>query len=139
MKAKVKNAWENIPSTVTIEGLLVQRCSHSIYPVWDKPDNDGYSEVIQMIVTYYQRELYPTGEICKEYKKTYTLENLAETDIDDTHYMPALNVLDIFIASLGQNSIVNPILQTLANTTILPLNAPDNYPLHLNTRPILTR
>lgn len=134
---KIKNEWITYPNK-TFNGLSVQRCAGPPVFDWSTPDADGYS-VPTVKIKYFFRELYPNGEVNKEYEKTYTLENLAETDIDATHFMPALNVLDSFIASLGQNAIVNPILSTLGDVNVLPFDSPNDYPLHLNTRQILER
>lgn len=97
------------------------------------------NEVTSCLINYWERELYPNGAILKTELKTYKLENLSETDIDETHYMASLNVLDSFINTLGYNGIINPARQTLSTLGVLPLNAGFNYPLHLNTRKILTR
>lgn len=97
------------------------------------------NEVTSCLINYWERELYPNGEVLKTELKTYKLENLAETDVDDTHYMASLNVLDGFINTLGYNGIINPALQTLTNIGVLPLNVSSPYPLHLNTRQILER
>lgn len=137
MTGKVKNTW--ILSDDKINGLKVERCSAGYNFEWSEPDTNGFSEVTKAIINYRVRELYPNGIVCKQYSKSYTLENLKKTDIDETHYMDALNVLDGFIAKLGQSAIVDPIELTLSDTSVLPLEASDNYPLHLNTRPILER
>lgn len=102
-------------------------------------DIDLDNKVTNCSINYWERELYPNGEVLKTELKTYTLENLSETDVDDTHYMASLNVLDRFINTLGYNGIINPARQTLANIGVLPLDINQLYPLHLNTRPILTR
>lgn len=132
MEATINNAW--ITLTEKRNGIDVMRKFAGIHA-----DIDLDNKVTNCSINYWERELYPNGEIIKTELKTYTLENLAETDIDEVHYMASLNVLDGFINTLGYNGIINPARQTLSTLGVLPLNAGFNYPLHLNTRKILTR
>ena len=132
MEATINNAW--ITLTEKRNGVDVMRKFAGIHA-----DIDLDNKVTNCSINYWERELYPNGEVLKTELKTYTLENLSETDIDDTHYMASLNVLDGFINTLGYNGIINPARQTLTNIGVLPLDINQLYPLHLNTRSILTR
>lgn len=132
MEAIINNEW--ITLTEKRNGIDVMRKFAGIHS-----DIDLDNKVTKCSINYWERELYPNGEILKTELKTYKLENLAETDIDDTHYMASLNVLDSFINTLGYNGIINPARQTLSTLGVLPLTVDYNYPLHLNTRQILTR
>ena len=130
MIATINNEW--ITLTEKRNGVDVLRKFAGLHT-----DINIYNEVVGCTVNYWERELYPNGEILKTELKSYTLENLAKTDIDDTHYMAELAVLNSFINTLGYNGIINPSRQTLNSLLQLPLDAPNAYPLHLNTRPIL--
>lgn len=132
MIATINNEW--ITLTEKRNGVDVLRKFAGLHT-----DINLDNEVTGCIVNYWERELYPNGEVLKTELKSYKLENLAETDIDDTHYMAELNVLNGFIAQLGQPAIINPARQTLNSLLHLPLDAPNGYPLHLNTRQILER
>ena len=132
MEATINNAW--ITLTEKRNGVDVMRKFAGIHA-----DIDLDNKVTNCSINYWERELYPNGEILKIELKTYTLENLAVTDIGNTHYMDSLNVLDGFINTLGYNGIINPARQTLATLGVLPLNVNSPYPLHLNTRQILEK
>lgn len=132
MEAIINNEWITLKEKRN--GVDVMRKFAGIHA-----DIDLDNKVTNCSINYWERELYPNGKIIKTELKTYTLENLSETDIDDTHYMASLDVLDGFIDTLGHNDIIKPARQTLANIGVLPLEISSIYPLHLNTRPILTR
>lgn len=94
-------------------------------------------EVESCQVFYWERELYPNGEVIKIEKKYYTLEDLAYTEIvinGVINYMDALPVLTGFINTLGMPSIITPSMKTLTDTNILPLNTQNGYPLRRDTR-----
>ena len=132
MEATINNEWIIMPEQRN--GVDVMRKFAGIHA-----DIDLDNKVTNCSINYWERELYPNGEILKIELKTYTLENLAVTDIGNTHYMDSLNVLDGFINTLGYNGIINPARQTLATLGVLPLNVNSPYPLHLNTRQILEK
>ena len=141
--ATVTNGWitltEKKNGTNENDGMTVQRASGGINASWTEPDEDGNSTVNGCVLKYFQRELYPNGEVCKREVKTYLLENLVESGIDETHYMAPLAVLNGFIAGLGQPQIVNKIRLTLTDCAVLPIDAPIDYRLHDATRQILER
>jgi hypothetical protein len=88
-------------------------------------------------VFYYERELYPNGSVIKTELKNYTLVDLPITELEEnglTYVMQPLDVLTGFVNSLGYSGIINPSRETLENTSILPLDAPEGYPLRRDTR-----
>lgn len=93
-------------------------------------------EVIYCYVKYWERELYPNGSVIKTELKKYSLEDLSETvnDVEGWRMEPRA-VLTGFIQSLGDPYIIGPARDTLETVTTLPLNVPEGYPLHLDTRP----
>lgn len=93
------------------------------------------NSVIFCYVGYYQRELYPNGDIIRSEKKWYSLEDLAETINDVEGWkQEALAVLTGFINSLGYPGIINPARDTLNNHIILPVDSSNGYPLRRDTR-----
>ena len=90
-------------------------------------------------IKYYERELYPNGEVIKTEEKFYKLEDLASQDVGETQYMEPLSVLSGFINKLGYPGIINPSRETLENTSILPVNVENGYPLRRDTRVILDK
>lgn len=93
------------------------------------------NKVTKCNVKYWQRELYPNGEVIKTELKWYSLENLDEmiNDIDGCR-MAELNVLDGFVNTLGYSGIINPARETLENPVILPISIENGYPLRRDTR-----
>lgn len=109
-------------------------------------------------VKYWEVELYPNGDISKEFLRTYQLNDLERNewqevvgqenigteeepimqDVKVTKYVNERLVLTGFIQSLGNNYIVAPTRETLENIDILPLEHEELYPLHRDTRPINT-
>lgn len=94
------------------------------------------NQVQYCTVHYWERELYPNNEVIKTELKNYALEDLAYTEVEGGHMNP-LAVLTGFVNSLGYPGIINPARTTLEALTALPLDAPNGYPLHLNTRPVI--
>ena len=93
------------------------------------------NEVVPPTVKYWERELYPNGEVIKTELKFYKLEDLEYTECEnDTMYMNPLPVLSGFINNLGYPGIINPARETLENVSILPLNVENGYPLRRDTR-----
>jgi len=91
--------------------------------------------VERCFVKYWERELYPNGEVNKVVEKYYSLEDLTYTECEnDTMYMNPLPVLSGFINNLGYPGIINPARETLENVSILPLNVENGYPLRRDTR-----
>ena len=97
------------------------------------------NNVEKCFVKYYERELYPNGEIIKTEEKYYSLEDLATQDVNDTQYMAALPVLSGFINNLGYPGIINPARETLDNIIILPVTVENGYPLRRDTRLIIDK
>jgi hypothetical protein len=128
--ATINNDW--ITLTEKRNGVDVQRKFGGL-----DTDISENNEVLYCNVKYWERELYPNGEVIKTEKKWYSLENLSYTEVEidgKPYYMEALAVLDGFINSLGYSGIINPSRDTLDSTIILPLNSPNGYPLRKNTR-----
>lgn len=97
------------------------------------------NNVERCFVKYYERELYPNGEVIKTEEKYYSLENLALQDVGDTQYMAELPVLSGFINNLGYPGIINPARETLENVVILPVTVENGYPLRRDTREIVNK
>lgn len=94
-------------------------------------------EVVYCNIKYWERELYPNGEVIKTELKYYSLEDLAYTNITVDGYLYAMeprDVLTTYIETVGGPYIIGPSRATLANMTVLPITVPNGYPLHLNTR-----
>lgn len=95
--------------------------------------------VEKCFVKYWERELYPNGEVIKTEEKYYKLEDLAAQDVGETQQMLPLAVLSGFINNLGYPGIINPARETLENVLILPVNVENGYPLRRDTREILNK
>lgn len=131
MKSTINNDW--ITLTEQRNGVTIQRKFAGLDTFIEHPSN----EVKYCIVKYWERELYPNNNIIKTELKTYSLENLQYTEIEENgviYYMEELPVLEGFIQSLGYAGIINPSRDTLDNTVILPLTAENGYPLRRDTR-----
>lgn len=131
MAATVNNPWITLQEKRN--GVDVQRK----YAGHMNRINHADNSVQFCIVEYWERELYPNGLPIKTELKTYRLENLSYTEVEENgqlYYMEALPVLDGFIAQLGQPFIVDAARETLMNHITLPLNAEPNYPLRRDTR-----
>lgn len=131
MTTTIENEW--ITLSEKRNGITVQRKAGGIYPLINVDDTVEYCKVY-----YWERELYPNGEVIKTERKWYTLEDLAYTEItiDNVVYaMQPLAVLTGFVQSLGKSYIIGPCRDTLENTTILPLDVENGYPLRRDTRP----
>ena len=134
MKTTIENEW--ITLSEKRNGVVVQRKAGGIDPLINVDDTVEYCKVY-----YWERELYPNGEVIKTERKWYTLEDLAYTEItiDNVVYaMQPLAVLTGFIQSLGKPYIIDPCRDTLENITILPLDVENGYPLRRDTRPLIT-
>lgn len=140
---QVSNNWltlaEKKKGTTAENGVTVQRASAGLETRWSEPDSNGQSSVELCSISYYQRELYPNGDVVKIERKIYRLEDLASQDVGETDEMKALAVLSGFIAQLGQPLIVDKILMTLMNSAILAIDAENNYPLHRDTREVVAK
>jgi len=90
--------------------------------------------VERCFVKYWERELYPNGEVIKTEEKYYKLEDLASQDVGETQEMLPLAVLSGFINNLGYPGIINPARETLENVVILPVTVENGYPLRRDTR-----
>ena len=132
MITTINNEW--ITLTEQRNGVDVQRAFAGIYPMVSEPEN-GVSIVKQCIVYYWERELYPNGLPIKVTLKNYRLSDLNESinDIEGWKMEP-LPVLSGFVENLGYPGIINPARVTLSTLTALPIDAPDGYELHKDTR-----
>jgi hypothetical protein len=126
--SKINNEW--ITLTEKRNGVDVQRKFAGLDTFIDTENN-----VLHCFVKYWERELYPNGEVIKIEQKFYSLENLKEfTNENESFKMAELNVLNGFINSLGYSGIINPARATLASVDVLKLNVDSGYPLHRDTR-----
>ena len=128
----INNDW--ITLSELRNGVRVQRKFAGLDTKISLEDN-----VEKCFVKYYERELYPNGEIIKTEEKYYSLEDLATQDVNDTQYMAALPVLSGFINNLGYPGIINPARETLENVIILPVKVENGYPLRRDTRPVVDK
>lgn len=128
----INNEW--ITLSELRNGVRVQRKFAGLDTKISLEDN-----VEKCFVKYWERELYPNGEVIKIEEKYYKLEDLAFQDVGETQYMAPLDVLSGFIDKLGYPGIINPSRETLENIIILPLNVENGYPLRRDTRPILDK
>lgn len=127
---QINNEW--ITLSELRKGVRVQRKFAGLDTLIDEQNN-----VTKCIVKYWERELYPNDDIIKTELKTYLLEDLAYTEVEEngiTYYMEPLAVLSGFIQALGYPGIINPSRETLENIVILPLNVQNEYPLRRDTR-----
>lgn len=129
---KINNNW--ITLSELRNGVRVQRKFAGLDTKISLENN-----VEKCFVKYYERELYPNGEIIKTEEKYYSLEDLATQDVNDTQYMAALPVLSGFINNLGYPGIINPARETLENVIILPVKVENGYPLRRDTRPVVDK
>lgn len=97
------------------------------------------NEVERCHVKYWERELYPNGEVIKTVEKFYTLEDLASQDVSENQEMAPLAVLSGFINNLGYPGIINPARETLENVLILPVTVENGYPLRRDTREVINK
>jgi hypothetical protein len=132
MATTIINDW--ITLSVLRNGVQVQR---KFAGLDTKISIDNTVE--KCLVKYWERELYPDGEINKLEEKFYKLEDLAYQEVGETQYMEPLAVLSGFVDTLGYPGIINPCRETLENPIILPLNVANGYPLRRDTRPILDK
>lgn len=129
----INNNW--ITLSQLRNGVQVQRKFAGLDTKISIDDN-----VEKCFVKYWERELYPNGEIIKTEEKFYSLEDLQYTECEnDTMYMEPLAVLTGFINNLGYPGIINPARETLENVLILPVNVENGYPLRRDTREILNK
>ena len=90
-------------------------------------------------VYYWERELYPNGDIIKSEKKYYELRDLSYVELEvngEMKYRAELKVLTGFVNNLGNPYIINPARDTISNLNILPLDIENGYQLHMRTRPL---
>lgn len=132
MITTINNNW--ITLSELRNGIQVQRKFAGLDTKISLEDN-----VEKCFVKYWERELYPNGEVIKTEEKYYKLEDLASQDVGESQYMEPLAVLSGFINKLGYPGIVNPSRETLENTSILPVNVENGYPLKRDTRVILDK
>lgn len=125
----INNEWITLDSLR--KGVTVQRKFAGLDTLISDIDNS----VLYCKVKYYERELYPNGDVIKTEEKYYILQDLTETvnDIEKYRQEP-LAVLTGFINSLGYDGIINPTRETITNINILPLNVENGYPLKRDTR-----
>jgi len=125
--ATINNEWitlEEQRNGVTVERKYAGHTNSISYET---------NEVIQCDIYYWERELYPNGEVIKTERKCYKLMDLAET-VTEEYRMAPLAVLSGFIRDLGQPFIVDAARETLKGEKSLPVTVPNDYPLHLDTR-----
>lgn len=132
METTINNNW--ITLSELRNGVTVQRKFAGLDTKISLEDN-----VEKCFVKYWERELYPNGEVNKVEEKYYKLEDLASQDVGETQEMAPLAVLSGFIAQLGYPGIINPARETLENVIILPVNVENGYPLRRDTREILNK
>jgi hypothetical protein len=125
----INNDW--ITLSVLRNGVQVQR---KFAGLDTKISTDN--EVEKCLVKYWERELYPNGEVIKTEEKYYKLEDLSAQDVGETQQMLPLPVLSGFVNNLGYPGIINPARETLENVLILPVNVENGYPLRRDTREI---
>lgn len=124
----INNNW--ITLSELRNGVEVQRKFAGLDTKISLEDN-----VERCFVKYWERELYPNGEVIKTEEKFYKLEDLEYTECEnDTMYMNPLPVLSGFIQALGYPGIINPARETLQNVVILPVTVENGYPLRRDTR-----
>lgn len=123
------NDW--ITLNVLKNGIQVQRKFAGL----DTKINEIDNSVEYCYIKYFQRELYPNGEVIKTEEKCYSLEDLPEfINNEDNWKMDSLPVLTGFINTLGYTGIIDPARETLENYEILPVNVENIYPLKRDTR-----
>lgn len=129
----ITNPW--ITLSELRNGVTVQRAFAGLHPMVSEPDENGKSTVLQCPVYYWERELYPNGDVIKVERKSYVLSDLPETVNDAEGWrMDPRAVLTGFIQALGNPYIVGPARITLEDINVLMLGAPDGYELHKETR-----
>lgn len=131
MATQINNEW--ITLETLYKGVTVQRKFAGLDTFINEFDEVEYCKV-----KYWQRELYPNGEVIRTVLKWYTLEDLPYTEVDVDgvmKYMDALPVLTGFIMQLGDPYIIAPARDTIMNSDILPLDTNNGYPLRRDTRP----
>lgn len=133
MTTLITNPW--ITLSEQRNGVTVQRAFAGLDAAVSEPNDGGLSIVDRTIIPYWERELYPNGAPIKTVRKTCKLIDLTETVNDVEGWrMDPLAVLSGFVQSLGYPGIINPSRGTLADLAALPLDAPDGYELHKDTR-----
>ena len=128
----INNDW--ITLSELRNGVQVQRKFAGLDTKISLEDN-----VEKCFVKYYERELYPNGEVIKTEEKYYSLEDLATQDVGETQQMLPLAVLSGFINNLGYPGIINPARETLNNIKILPIYIENGYPLKRDTRELVKK
>jgi hypothetical protein len=136
----INNEWITLMHTVDEQlvehkrnGVVVQRKFGGLDTRISEDDNS----VMYCKVFYWERELYPNGNTIKSELKHYTLTDLPLTEVlenGNLYEMLALPVLTGFVNNLGYPGIINPARETLENTAVLPIDAPEGYPLRRDTR-----
>lgn len=132
MTTTINNEW--ITLDTQRNGVDVQRKFAGL-----ATDINLANEVMFCKIKYWERELYPNGEVIRTDLKEYSLEDLDEyvqpaTETENGWRMEARAVLTGFINSLGYPGIINPARATLANTTSMPSNFISGTALHKETR-----
>jgi len=128
----INNNW--ITLSELRNGVTVQRKFAGLDTKISLEDN-----VERCFIKYYERELYPNGEVIKTVEKYYSLEDLASQDVGENQEMAPLAVLSGFINNLGYPGIINPARETLENVLILPVNVENGYPLRRDTREVIDK
>ncbi len=132
METKINNDW--ITLSVLRNGVQVQRKFAGLDTKISTED-----EVEKCLVKYWERELYPNGEVIKTEEKYYKLEDLAAQDVGETQQMLPLAVLSGFVNNLGYPGIINPAMETLENILMLPIDVENGYPLRRDTREVVDK
>lgn len=122
MTTTIINPW--ITLSEKRKGVTVQRKMGGIHAPINVNDEVEFCQIM-----YWERELYPNGDIIKCEKKSYLISDLAET-VTETYRINANPVLTNFLNNLGYPYIINPARLTLADLNVLLIDVPDNYELH---------
>lgn len=136
MTTTINNEW--ITLNTLRNGIQVQRKFAGL-----TTDINLANEVMFCKVKYWERELYPNGEVIRTDLKEYSLEDLNEyvqpaTETDNGWKMEARAVLTGFINTLGYPGIINPARATLTDVNVLPVNFVSGTALHKETREHIT-
>ena len=124
------NDWITLPDTY--KGVTIQRKFAGLDTYINEDDDVEYC-----LIKYWQRQLYPNGDVIKTELKSYSLQDLPYTELEVEgvmKYMDALPVLTGFITTLGDPFIVTPARDTIENATLLPITSLNGYPLRRDTR-----
>lgn len=135
MITEINNSW--ITLSEQRNEVTVQRAFAGLDTRIAQPNNIGKSEVQYCTLHYWERELYPNGEVIKTELKNYVLADLDYTEEMINEVLMStdpLLVLTGFVNALGYDGIINPSRETLVSLTALPLDAENGYLLRSRNR-----